>query len=48
MEYEASIVHDNIIVIEGIMVAHHNAFLCYYSYTRLPCAAHKVRLDSWD
>ena len=43
-ENEENTIKDNVIELESTMSSHSLAFLAY-SYTRLPCAAHKVLLD---
>ena len=37
-------IKENVIQLEATMSSHSTAFLAY-TYTRLPCAAHKVILD---
>ena len=44
---EADLIEQNLAKMETTMSSHRLAFLAY-SYTRLPCAAHKVRFDSME
>ena len=44
---EADLIEQNLAKMETTMSSHRLAFLAY-SYTRLPCAAHKVRFDSLE